>query len=112
MIPVDDAEKQATVLLDAAEASPVRTIRALLRARGQEWKAAAKWYREATEDGDDPIIVPAATIQQGCSIYWGGVGSVEVVRVSNGGTGLFIKEPGVGPYWENRMDPASPVVLL
>lgn len=111
MIPVEHAEAQAEVLLAAAKDSPIPTIGAMLRARGQEWRSAVKWYRDATDEGEQPAIVPAALMEQGVRVWWGG-STAEIIRVANGGTGVQLAEAGFGARWENRLGPQSPVVVL
>lgn len=111
MIPIADAEQQARVLDDAAKASPIRTIAAMLRVRAAEWRLAAKWATDAADDEHDPMIVPAALVEQGNRVWWGGT-VCDVVRVTNGGMGIQIAEPGFGARWENRFGPQSPVVVI
>lgn len=103
---------QAKVLREAADASPIPTYAGMLRARAQEVDARVRACVTADLDGIAVDLTVVAALDVGVPVYWAGVGPARVLRVANGGTGLFIEPDDDVPRWVNPLMGSSPVAVI
>lgn len=112
---IEEAEAQASVLLDAAMTSPVRALRYELRVRGKEWERAVRDARDAEKAEEPYAIVTVGSVCPGmrvlaprqCEDTW-----VPVVRLMtrDGQQSLHVDVEGRAEYL-NYAGPSSPIVV-
>lgn len=113
MFDPETCAKQAEVLRDAADASPLATIVGFLRKRAAEYNRACVQFMAAVEDGEEPVILPAAVMAPGVNMYDGGRAEVLRVLWQQGVPSFQVKAMGEpSPYYINVSDASTPVVVI
>lgn len=111
MIPLEDARLQADVFKQAADASPVVQIAAIMARRSKEFTQAVRDYEDATEYGDEPAIIPVGSVEPGMRIFCGEPGDVIRINVYAGVPAVQVKYPD-SLHYENYAAASSPIVVL